>query len=123
MVADVCTLSPSRVARALFRRPTVTCVVCCEVLEHALNPKGICRWAHRALAANGVFILTAANPERFEHSGIDGGNLQEGEHYHGVAKRELAAWLKPFTGSEITLSGADIYATAWKGRRPRRRAS
>jgi hypothetical protein len=117
VVADVCTLDPARIARALFQRPKVACVVCCEVLEHAQNGKGICRWAFRVLAQGGVFLITAANPERSPHSGIDGGSVRDGEYYRGVSASRLRTWLHDFTRCEITVSGSDIYASAWKRRR------
>jgi hypothetical protein len=107
LVADVC-------AEPLVRRARATCVVCCEVLEHAPDGKGICRWAWRALAPGGVFILTAANPARFTHSAIDGGPLHDGEYYAGVSEAMLARWLQPFKDTIITQNGADIYAVAWK---------
>lgn len=116
LVGDVCQLDPKHTARLLFQRTSVTCVVCCEVLEHAPNGTGVCRWAHRILARGGVFIVTAANPDRFTHSGIDGGSLQPGEYYAGVSKADLTKWLRMFSSKHVQLSGADIYAVAWKGR-------
>lgn len=114
LVADVCTLRPQLTVRRLFGRSTVTCVVCCEVLEHAENARGICAWAARVLAQHGVFIVTAANPQRFTHSGVDGGNVQPGEYYCGVSEAMLTAWLMPFRRHKIVQHGADIYAVAWK---------
>lgn len=114
LVGDVCALDPVKTAKRLFNRASVACVVCCEVLEHATQPAKMCRWAHRVLKAGGVFIMTAANPLRMTHSGIDGGLLQPGEHYAGVYKQDLQQWLKPFGKADIAIEGADIYATAWK---------
>jgi SAM-dependent methyltransferase len=117
LVADVCTLDPRNTALRLFGRKSVACVVCCEVLEHATEPGEICRWAHRVLMPGGLFIVTAANPDRFEHSGIDGGPLRRGEHYAGVTTKALTSWLRLFATARTTTAGADIYAVAWKGRR------
>ena len=117
LVGDVCELDPVKTAQRLFKRATVACVVCCEVLEHATEPAKMCRWAHRILKSGGVFILTAANQFRSTHSGIDGGALQKGEHYQGVSDAALRSWLRFFDKTQITTSGADIYATAWKGKR------
>lgn len=117
LVGDVCALDPAQTARRLFGRATVTCVVCCEVLEHATQPARICQWAQRILTKGGVLILTAANPQRFTHSGIDGGPLHEGEHYRGVSAAALRRWLTGFQSVRMTTAGADIYAVAWKGRR------
>ena len=62
-------------------------------------------------------ILTAANPKRFTHSGIDGGPLQDGEHYMGVSEAALRSWLRVFRRAQIVIDGSDIYATAWKATR------
>ena len=117
LVGDVLDMDPRLTAKRLFNRRGVACVVCCEVLEHAKKPRSLCAWAHRILMPAGVLILTAANPLRFTHSGIDGGPLHPGEHYHGVSESELKTWLRPFTHKTITVEGADIYATARKGTR------
>jgi SAM-dependent methyltransferase len=117
LVGDVCALPPATTARKLFGRPTVTWVVCCEVLEHAVEPARVCRWAYRILEPGGTFIVTAANPYRAEHSGIDGAALQDGEHYQGVSERALKFWLQQFSKSLIDEVGSDIYAVAWKGKR------
>jgi hypothetical protein len=114
LVADVCDIHPTRTAQTLFQRPTVSCVVCCEVLEHAIDGQGICQWAYRVLAPGGVFLVTAANPDRAAHSGIDGGAVRPGEHYRGVSAAQLRAWLHAFTRREIVINGADVYAIGWK---------
>ncbi len=117
LVGDVCELDPAKTAKKLFGKVAVSCVICCEVLEHAVKPLTLCRWAHRILKPGGVLILTAANPLRFTHSGIDGGPLQAGEHYQGVSESALRSWLRVFRRAQITMDGADIYATAWKAAR------
>ena len=117
LVGDVCELDPAKTAQKLFGKVAVSCVVCCEVLEHATEPARMCRWAHRILKPGGVLILTAANPLRGTHSGIDGGLLHPGEHYQGVWDSSLKAWLKVFRRAQIVVDGADIYATAWKAAR------
>lgn len=116
LVGDVCELNPVRTVRQLFHRPNVSCVVCCEVLEHTSLGDIICHWAARALAPAGVFIVTAANPSRVPHSAIDGGPLHDGEYYQGVSPEDLRRWLQYFDHCDITTQGADIYATAWKRR-------
>ena len=116
LVGDVCDLDPIRTAQSLFRKPRVACVVCCEVLEHAEDGRGICQWAAKILGPRGVFLVTAANPLRFSHSGIDGGNLHPGEYYQGVSASMLNSWLKPFRFVEIQEQGADIYAVAIKAK-------
>ena len=117
LVGDVGELDPAKTATKLFGKVAVSCVVCCEVLEHATEPARMCRWAHRILKPGGVLILTAANPKRFTHSGIDGGPLQDGEHYQGVSESALRSWLRVFRRAQIKMDGADIYATAWKAAR------
>jgi hypothetical protein len=116
MVADVCQLDPTRTAKALFKRRDVACVVCCEVLEHARNGKRICRWAYHVLAPNGLFIVTAASPTRAPHSGIDGGEVQDGEHYKGVSAATLRGWLIDFPIAQVSTrrDGLDVYAVARK---------
>jgi hypothetical protein len=116
LIGDVCRLNPERTAQYFFKRPTVTCVVCCEVLEHTPHGKRICRWAYRALAPHGIFIVTAASPKRQPHSGIDGGAVHDGEHYRGISADKLRSWLRDFSMTHILMcrNGLDIYAVARK---------
>ena len=64
-------------------------VCCCEVFEH------IAYWP-RLLAAfitvvrpGGIVVVTCASDGRAEHSGIDGGELREGEWYRNIKLWEL----------------------------------
>lgn len=59
-------------------------VICTEVLEHVDGWPGIIGTAYKALELNGRLILTAAAPPRAPHSGIDGWDLREGEHYENI---------------------------------------
>ncbi len=59
-------------------------VLCAEVFEHTPDWVAICMTARRALKAGGLFIVTAAGPNRPPHSGIDVGPLQLGEWYANV---------------------------------------
>lgn len=93
-------------------------VVSAETLEHAERPKEIIDRAWDSLKPGGLFILTAAAPERAPHNG-NGDPLQPGEeHYAGISKAELEAWLERWDVGDITHSpgDGDVYATAWKPR-------
>lgn len=91
-------------------------VVCCEVLEHATNPVGIVRNGLRHLGPQGVFIMTAAGPEREPHS-VDGGPLKPGEHYQAITRAIVTSGLHGFAGrvliDEFSVSG-DIRAVVWR---------
>ena len=87
------------------------CVVCCEVLEHAADPRAMCANIARLTAPGGLVILTAASPKRAPHSAVDGGPLRDGEQYQGVTEDDLREWF----GVGVTLSiypspVEDIYA-------------
>lgn len=68
----------------------VDCVVCCEVLEHSPTWPGLMRHAASWLAIGGILIVTCAAPGRRDHSAIDGGRLQPGEHYQNVPAIRVA---------------------------------
>jgi SAM-dependent methyltransferase len=90
-------------------------VLCLEVLEHAENARAVCRNAYDLLDPNGVFLVTAAGPERLAHSGVDGGPLRAGEYYRGVTAELLREWLALFAVVLIDVSQpTDIYALAIK---------
>jgi hypothetical protein len=105
------------------------CVVCCEVLEHALEPEAIVRQMAKVLAPGGTLVVTCAGPGRIPHSAVDGGNLRRGEHYQAVGAEQLYVWMNRAgltdvcveTGAgvvEANLDGtredADLYAYASK---------
>lgn len=98
---------------------TFEVVVCTEVFEHTASWRDIIRTAYRSLAPGGLFIATAASPGRPAHSGIDGNELQPGEHYAGVSRFELADALTAagFERSEVDeqLYPADVRCVAWRG--------
>jgi SAM-dependent methyltransferase len=87
------------------------CVVCTEVLEHAVDPAGIVRSAHRALARGGVLILTAAGVGRPVHH-----NWSDDEPYLNVTEEALSGYLDCFSRFTIDHNHVikDIYATAFK---------
>lgn len=103
VVGDVCNFWP----RAKF---DVT--VCCEVLEHAENWRGILAAAHRLTRKGGMLIVTAAGPGREPHSGIDGGRLRGGEHYENITPEALAAALADWDEVEADTTGEDVRAVA-----------
>lgn len=92
-------------------------VVCCETLEHDRDPQATFRAAFANLKPSGVFILTAAAPERAPH-GCDGGALPIWEHYGAIDPRELPTLLEVagFVGIAIThrTDIGDVYAVAQK---------
>ena len=91
-------------------------VVSAETLEHAERPAEIVARAHDSLKPGGLFILTAAAPERAPHNG-NGDPLQEGEeHYAGIEPNALAGWLESWDFFRLTHSpeDGDVYAVARK---------
>lgn len=88
-------------------------VVCCEVLEHAVEPERLVVAARGALRDGGVFVVTCAGPGRAPH-GADGGGLRPGEHYRNVAPADLHGWLvgAGFSGVSMDVQGSDVRATA-----------
>ena len=68
-------------------------VVCCEVLEHTPDPKGVLLSATGYLAAGGRLLVTCAGPGRAPHSGHDGMAVREGEHYGNISDDELRRWM------------------------------
>lgn len=68
-------------------------VICCEVLEHAPDQRGVVEAALSWLAPGGVLVVTAGGPGRAPHSGHDGGPPHEGEHYGNLDPDDLNRWL------------------------------
>ena len=92
-------------------------VVCCETLEHTDEGMDICMTAFDVLEPGGIFLITAAGPDRSTHSCVDGGPvLHPGEYYHNVYQEKLSPWLEPFEFSIIDAltDPKDIYALAVK---------
>lgn len=89
-------------------------VVCCEVLEHAPNWREIVRTAHARCKDGGTFLMTCAGPGRGPHSGVDGNDLQPGEHYEnidpGLFEKELTA--TGWTSFLVDTQGYDLRAVA-----------
>jgi SAM-dependent methyltransferase len=106
------------VADATMYRPDerYDAVVCCEVLEHAVDADGFVATAWGALKPGGLFLITAACPPRAPHSAVDGGPLRPGEFYKNVTADRMAAWLVGWKDAEITVheDRGDIYAVARK---------
>lgn len=98
--------------------PGFDLVVCCEVLEHAADAAGIVRNAGRIVRPGGALLVTCAGPGRAPHSAIDGGPLQDGEHYCNVDWVELRDWMLAAGFADprtvhFPVRG-DLYATATK---------
>lgn len=65
-------------------------VICMEMFEHASNiPQVVANVARILAGTSGWFLMTCAMDPRRPHSGIDGGELQEGEYYGNVDPRRL----------------------------------
>ncbi len=89
-------------------------VVSCEVLEHAEDPGGIIAAAYRSLKPGGIFIVTAAGPDRAPHS-VMGGEVR-GEHYGNIDAAQLGLWLHGWERVKITQNrgAGDVYAVAYR---------
>lgn len=59
-------------------------VICCETLEHAADPIAMMMNLAKLCEPTGTIIITAAGPDRPEHSAIDGGALQRDEPYQPI---------------------------------------
>lgn len=70
-------------------------VVCTEVLEHTPTAAAICFNAFHLLRPGGVFLVTAAGPDRPPHS-CTGGVIVGDEFYRNVRAEDLREWLWPF---------------------------
>lgn len=95
---------------------TFDVIICTEVLEHAERWRDIVARAAAHLSDPGKLIITCAGPGRDPHSGIDGGEIQDGEHYCNVSAAELADVLVAagLTVEECHTAGTDTQAVAWK---------
>jgi hypothetical protein len=89
-------------------------VVCCEVMEHTPAWKQIIESAAATLAADGVFLMSAACEPRPSHSAIDGGPIRDDEYYQNINPTELSATLTDlFLDSVVrTHPRGDVYALA-----------
>ena len=74
----------------------VSCVVCCETLEHASNWQELVTKGIEWLDDDGVFIITCAGVGRRPHSCVDGSyNMRDWEHYENVDPYALSRALLP----------------------------
>lgn len=89
---------------------TFDLVVSTECLEHTPFAEEICHTAFDVLKPGGVFIVTAAGPNRAEH-GSDGGSVGD-EFYRNVEPEMLTHWLSPFAFSFVDCTGQDVRALA-----------
>lgn len=89
-------------------------VVSCEVLEHTEDPEGIIAAAYRSLKPGGIFIVTAAGPDRAPH-GVMGGGVG-GEHYENIEPGQLSLWLHDWERVTVTedRGAGDVYAMAYR---------
>lgn len=85
--------------------PLCDIVLHLEVAEHTPDWRDHIAHAADLLRPDGRFVLTAAGPDRLPHSGIDGGALQDGEHYQNVDPIELGAVLDEHFSSRVVQSG------------------
>jgi len=97
-VCDACEYTPPR---------PVHVVVCCEVLEHADNWRGIVLQACSWLRPGGRLIITCAGAGRRPHSAADGGDLRPGEYYGNVLLWELAPLITACDGMRVVVSEYD----------------
>jgi len=107
VVANGATYTPASVPDA---------VLCAEVLEHTEHAQAICDNAWTMLGPDGVFVVSAAAPDRPPHSAKDGGPIDDGEFYRNVDPAVLRQWLRRFETVEVEHhpDRGDVYAVAWK---------
>ena len=89
-------------------------VVCCEVLEHTEDWRGILTAAARLIKKGGTLIVTAAGPGRAPHSALDGAELRAGEHYGNIKPAELEKALAGWSKVDVDVDGTDVRAVAVK---------
>lgn len=89
-------------------------VISMEAMEHCPEPASIISCAWRSLAPGGLFILTAAGPERAPH-GCDGGLVKD-EWYQNISTEDLYTLLDSWSSVSVhhNPSAGDVYATARK---------
>lgn len=96
----------------------VDCVVCCEVLEHAINAPKLIEAAWNLLRPGGVFIMTCATFPRAPHSAINGELLMPGhaEYYLNISPERFTRWAAGFSEVRHRLNSqhGDLYATCVK---------
>lgn len=115
VVADVCDWKPDA---------PVDLVICCEVIEHAPDPEGVVAACVAMLAPGGTFLMTCAGPDRAPHSGLDGGEVREDEHYRNIKPAEMKRWLADLDAEvEYHKDRGDLYAFATKAEKPKRRVA
>jgi len=64
-------------------------VICCEVLEHAVDWCELVAVGASWLRPGGRLIVTAAGAGREPHSAVDGCELRDGEYYGNIRLRDL----------------------------------
>jgi hypothetical protein len=92
-------------------------VLCCEVLEHAPDPRAVVDACIGYLRTGGRLVVTCAGPGRAPHSGHDGGGVQDDEHYANVDPDDLEKWLaEDLEAVRVKYNGIakDVYATGIK---------
>lgn len=85
VVADACDWQPPS---------PVELVLCCEVLEHAPDARGIVSSAVSWVSPGGLFVMTCATDPRPTHSAFDGAGVRVGEYYRNVAHDDFVAWVQ-----------------------------
>jgi SAM-dependent methyltransferase len=111
IVADAATWVPTR---------QWDLVLCTEVFEHTPAWPLICQTAFKALRPGGMFVTTMAGPGRGPHSGVDGENLKEGEHYQNIEPEWLRLALEQWGFVDIEIEhlqgtyACDVRAVARK---------
>jgi SAM-dependent methyltransferase len=89
-------------------------VLCCEVLEHAPDPRAVVDACIGYLRPGGRLIVTCAGPGRAPHSGHDGGPVDPDEYYGNVEPDDLEKWLaEDLEAVRVKYNGIakDVYAT------------
>lgn len=103
----------------------VDLVVSCEVFEHTEDWRAIIANAFAMLRPLGEIVVTAAGPDRFPHSAVDGGELRPGEYYANISVDELTDALVAagFVDVDVELHIADVRGYARRPGEPTKKRS
>lgn len=91
-------------------------IISTELFEHAERWRDIIRTAYEAARTGAYFLVTCAGPGRAPHSGVDGREVREWEHYGNVSAADMQQALEAagWTVEAVEEYGQDTRAFARK---------